>query len=212
MALRAARAVGDGVRDGAPAADVRASLTALEEALRRLARSAEETRALGRCSPPSSEGAVAIEVYPLARAAVAELAKRFPQVEITCRASSPRAESAGAAIGGGHEGLRRILEIVVTNACEGDGARGASRVEVLITDEPQLRLVTLEVRDDGPGFPPSLLAGPIEAFGTTKLGASGLGLYTAERLARAGGGFLRRENGAGGGGRVTVFLPAVDAA
>jgi signal transduction histidine kinase len=208
VALRAARAIGDGVHEGAPAPTIRASLAALDEALRRLARSAEETRSLGRCSPPSSEGAIPVEVYPRVREALAELVTQFPHASITCRASSPRAESVRAAVGGGDEGLRRILQIGVTNACEGDGTRGASRVEVLVTEEPQLRLVTLEVRDDGPGFPRALLDGPIEAFATTKPGASGLGLYTAERLARAGGGFLRRDNGAGGGARLTIFLPS----
>lgn len=207
VALRAVAAIGDGVRDRAPAATVRASLAALDEALRRLARSAEETRRLGRESPPSSGAALPVRAFACARQVVAEMAARFPGVTFSCHAFPPSAESALAAVGGGEEGLRRILEIAVTNACEGDGVRCASRVEVLVTGEPQLPLLTLEVRDDGPGFPPALLAGPVEAFATTKPGASGLGLYTAERLARAGGGFLRRENGAGGGARLAIFLP-----
>jgi signal transduction histidine kinase len=185
----------------------RAALATLDDSLRALVRSAEEIRELGRESPPSSEGARAVHVLPRARETVARLAQRFPHVTLECRAASPRAESALAAVGGGEEGLRRILDAALTNACEGDGAAGASRVELLVADEPRLRVLTIEVRDDGPGFPPDLLARPIAPFVTTKPGASGLGLYTAERLARAGGGFLRRENGAGGGARLTVFLP-----
>lgn len=211
VALCAAQAIGEGVRDGASAGELRASLAALDEALRRLARSAAAIRELARHSPPSSAGALPVQVYTRACETLAALTGRHPHVSFSCLSASPRAESARAAVGGGDEGLRRILEVAVANACEGDGERGAFRVEVLVSDEPELRLVTLEVRDDGPGFAAALLTRPIEAFATTKPGASGLGLYTAERLARAGGGFLRRDNGAGGGARVTVFLPAVAA-
>lgn len=203
-ALHAAQALGEDAQRGAA---LRPSLGVLDAALRQLVRAAEETRALGRGSAPSSEGARPVAVFPRARDVAARVAERFPHVAIECRAGSPRAESALAAVGGGEEGLQRILEIALVNACEGSGSAGASRVELLVADEPLLRLLTIDVRDDGPGFPSGLLAAPIAPFVTSKPGASGLGLYTAERLARAGGGFVRLENGAGGGARLTVFLP-----
>jgi signal transduction histidine kinase len=80
-------------------------------------------------------------------------------------------------------------------------------VEVIVSAEPGARLLAIEVSDDGPGFPPALLARPIAPFASTKPSASGLGLYIAERLARASGGLLRRENLEGGGARVAVYLP-----
>jgi C4-dicarboxylate-specific signal transduction histidine kinase len=70
------------------------------------------------------------------------------------------------------------------------------------------------VRDDGPGFPPDVLGRPVAPFVTTKPAGLGLGLYTAERLARASGGSLERANLPGGGAAVTLFLqlaPAEDA-
>jgi signal transduction histidine kinase len=203
---RADRLVDD-ARNEVPTTLLRGELAALEEALRGLARSSEAMRALGRDVPPSSEGARPVDAYARARDAVAAIAARFPHVAISCSASGPRAEGARVAVGGGEKGFLRILEVAIANACEGNGANGASRVSLLVADEPQLRLLTVEVSDDGPGFPAALLAAPIAPFVTTKTGGSGLGLYTAERLARAGGGFLRRENGAGRGARLTVFLP-----
>ena len=192
-----------GTLDEVPATVLRSELAGLEGSLRAIARSSGSIRALGRDVPPSSEGARPVEAFARAREVVARLATRFPHVAVACRANGPRAERARVVVGGGDEGFDRILEIAIGNACEG----GARRVAVRISDEPQLRLVTVEVSDNGPGFPAALLAGPINPFVSTKPNRSGLGLYTAERLARAGGGFLRRENGAGRGARLTVFLP-----
>lgn len=207
IAIDRAEQLAESSRLELPAPQLRAQLASLEEALRRLARASDATRALGRDVPPSSEGARPVQAYASACDEAAAIATRFPHVAITCSASGPRAEAAHVAVGGGDEGFRRILEVAIANACEGDGAAGASRVELRIADEPQLQLLTLEVSDDGPGFPAALLAAPIAPFVTTKTGGSGLGLYTAERLARAAGGFLRRENGAGRGARLTIFLP-----
>jgi C4-dicarboxylate-specific signal transduction histidine kinase len=80
-----------------------------------------------------------------------------------------------------------------------------------VSAEPEARLLAIEVRDDGPGLPATLLARPVAPFGGTKVNGSGLGLYVAERLARASGGLLRRENPSEGGARVIVFLPEVAA-
>jgi C4-dicarboxylate-specific signal transduction histidine kinase len=64
----------------------------------------------------------------------------------------------------------------------------------------------IRVRDDGPGFRADALDAPVVAFKSAKPGGSGLGLYTTERLVRASGGSLRRENLDGGGAQVTAFL------
>ena len=69
--------------------------------------------------------------------------------------------------------------------------------------------VAISVCDDGPGFSAEHLAGPITGFQSTKADGTGLGLYTAERLVRASGGSVARENGPEGGARVTAVLRAV---
>jgi signal transduction histidine kinase len=203
---RAERLVED-ARNELPATLLRAELAGLESSLRTLAGSSQQMRTLGRDVAPSSEGARPVEAFARAREAVAAVASRYPHVAIQCAASGPHAEKMRVTVGGGDDGFRRIVEYVVANACEGNGSNGATRVAVRINDEPQLRLATLEVSDDGPGFPVALLTAPVAPFVSTKAARNGLGLYTAERLARAAGGFLRRENGAGRGARVTVFLP-----
>jgi C4-dicarboxylate-specific signal transduction histidine kinase len=158
---------------------------------------------------PLSEGARPVDPLPVLHDVAAAMSQRYPHVQIACREALPGAAAARVAVGGGERGLRRIAESAIANACEGNGAAGAHAVDVVVSREPALRLLAIEVRDDGPGFPPALLRTAISPFATTKRGASGLGLYTAERLARAGGGFLRRENPRGGGARLRVFLPEV---
>jgi C4-dicarboxylate-specific signal transduction histidine kinase len=110
---------------------------------------------------------------------------------------------------GGAESLRRILDNLLVNACEGDGAGAARAVVLSVT--PVGSTVEIAVRDDGPGFRPELLASPPRPFATTKPGGTGLGLYTAARLVAASGGSLRRENAPGGGAVVTLRLPAAAA-
>ena len=190
---------------------IRDGVASLSGALGRLAGAIQATRELGREVPLPAAGLEAVPALALAREVVAGLAPRYPQVAFSCRATSRHAEQGAAAVGGGHASLRRILENLAVNACEGDGTRGARRVELVVSAEPEARLLAIEVRDDGPGLPATLLARPVAPFGGTKVNGSGLGLYVAERLARASGGLLRRENPSEGGARVIVFLPEVAA-
>jgi two-component system C4-dicarboxylate transport sensor histidine kinase DctB len=127
------------------------------------------------------------------------------------RSVGPGAETAAVAVHGGPEKLESLLAGLVINACEGRGARGAAAVAVRVERDERSGAVSIQVRDDGPGFPDDVLAAPVTAFATTKPRGSGLGLYTAERLVNASGGSLRRENAPGGGAVVTVVLAAADA-
>lgn len=75
--------------------------------------------------------------------------------------------------------------------------------------------VSLEVTDDGPGFPPGTTARVFERFFRADPararagGGSGLGLAIVRELARAHGGEAYAENVAPHGGRVSVVLPLV---
>jgi two-component system, NtrC family, C4-dicarboxylate transport sensor histidine kinase DctB len=106
---------------------------------------------------------------------------------------------------GGETSVRRIVDNLLLNACEGNGRQGARKilVEVREFDDEHVRL---SVVDDGPGFPPELLAHEIRGFETTKKNGSGLGLLTADSLVRASAGELRRSNEPSGGARVDVTL------
>ncbi|MGD9539013.1 MAG: ActS/PrrB/RegB family redox-sensitive histidine kinase [Alphaproteobacteria bacterium] len=82
-------------------------------------------------------------------------------------------------------------------------------------DEVEVRVgwddqrVVIEVLDDGPGFPPGLLAELGEPYVSTRRGAGrlGLGLFIAKTLLERTGGAVVFRNQAGGGARVTVEWP-----
>lgn len=108
---------------------------------------------------------------------------------------------------GGHVTVRRILENILLNASEGDGKRGADNVWVE-TDLGAGRL-HLRIADDGPGFPPEVLASARQRMTLKKTG-SGLGLLTVDSLVRACGGVLQLSNRPSGGAQVDVFLPILE--
>lgn len=70
------------------------------------------------------------------------------------------------------------------------------------------------VDDDGPGFPPEMLARPFDAYATTRAsqGGTGLGLNLCARIAREHGGELTAENRPGGGACLILRLPLVGGA
>ena len=156
----------------------------------------------------------AVPVMPAVLFAVAAARLRTSSAKLAARAS-PGAKRARARVAGGEESLARMLEILIDNAWQGDGVHRASQVDVEVSVEALTGALAIAVRDDGPGFPPDLLERPLSPFVSRKRGGLGLGLYTAERLARASGGSLRRENRPEGGAVVTLYLalaPSTDAA
>lgn len=108
-------------------------------------------------------------------------------------------------VAGAPELLRRALENVIRNAIRFSPA--GKMVQVQAGAEPGQ--VVIEVRDEGPGAPPALLAtlfdpfvkGPGEAHGV------GLGLAIARRAVAAHRGQLDAANLAGGGFRIRLTLP-----
>ena len=185
----------------------------LRGALARLKELVDETRRFGNNETPVGESEVT-PVVPLlvARRVSADLANRFPDVRIACHSANDRVATLPAEICGGEETLYRMLENMVLNACQGNGTTSAANVDVFVRDEPYVGALIVQVIDDGPGFTDAQLAGPIDAFATTKPGGTGLGLYTTERLARASGGSLQRVNGLEGGAVTTLFLREAESA
>lgn len=155
-------------------------------------------------------GMVARDSEPVAVLAVVEetchaLHTRFPRTAIVCDSSVPAQVRVN--LRGGAPTLRRIIENLLTNACEGDGQRGANHITLSAKRDDSGGRVEIAVRDDGPGFDPSELAKEIEGFSTRKANGTGLGLYTCERLVRASGGSIVRANNPSGGATVTILLP-----
>jgi signal transduction histidine kinase len=102
-------------------------------------------------------------------------------------------------------GLRRIVDNLVTNACES----GASEVAVIVRAAPgPPPAVQLVVEDDGPGIPAEVRDRAFEPYWTTKPGGTGLGLAIVRRLVSDFEGSIRIDDRDGRGTRITVTLPA----
>lgn len=102
--------------------------------------------------------------------------------------------------------LRRVIGNIIDNAIT-YGAR--ADLTLACTRE----VVRLDVRDEGPGFPPDLREALLEPFvrgepsRARSTGGAGLGLAVARTLIEAHGGSIALGGAAGQGGRVTVTLP-----
>ena len=95
---------------------------------------------------------------------------------------------------GGITTLDRVLTNLLINACQGDGHRAASHVNLRLYYLPQDEGLALRVEDDGPGFAPDVLTQNFRNMVSTKNDGSGLGLYTCERLIQANRGRLSISN------------------
>jgi two-component system, NtrC family, C4-dicarboxylate transport sensor histidine kinase DctB len=146
-----------------------------------------------------------VELVPVLDSVRQSVGLRFPEVDIHVQAD--RNEPLRAWVRGGPMTLRRVVENLLINACEGDGVRAARSVRISARTEPLSGRLELVIADDGPGFPPERLAAPIQGLSSTKPQATGLGLYTSECLIRASGGLLERQNAPAGGAVLRVLLP-----
>jgi signal transduction histidine kinase len=146
-----------------------------------------------------------VDLAPVLDSVRASVALRFPEVEVDEQLA--REESLCASVRGGVTTLRRVVENLVLNACEGDGTRGAAQVRIVARTEPLSGRLEVVIADNGPGFAPERLNAPIEGLYTTKPHGTGLGLYTAECLLRASGGMLERQNAPTGGAVLRILLP-----
>jgi signal transduction histidine kinase len=111
------------------------------------------------------------------------------------------------------EGNERRFRQVIANLIANSAAAGASTVRLTMTRAP--RDITLQVADDGPGFPPGLLHSAFERFArgdparTRGPVGAGLGLSIVRAVITTHGGTVEAGNGAPlGGAVITIRLPA----
>ncbi|NTX05749.1 HAMP domain-containing sensor histidine kinase [Myxococcus sp. CA040A] len=175
----------------------------LNDSLTQIRNMVGEIRAKGRRYVGSEPEPV--ELTPLLEGVRTSMSLRFPDVDIEV-AVEP-GQPLRALMRGGATTLRRVVENLVLNACEGDGKQGASRVRIQARVEPLSGRLEVVIADDGPGFPAALLDVPAEELYTSKPEGTGLGLYTSECLLRASGGMLYRRNAPDGGALLRLFLP-----
>jgi signal transduction histidine kinase len=108
------------------------------------------------------------------------------------------------------QSLERIFAAVLHNALMHGGG------EIYVSVDADEATVSVEIRDDGPGFSPEALEHATERFwrgdSARSRGGTGLGLSIARILVEAHGGELRLTNSERGGAIVTVTLPRSNAA
>jgi len=99
--------------------------------------------------------------------------------------------------------FRQALLNLVLNSMEALDGEGEVRIEGRV-EEGRL---TLEVIDDGPGFPARLLGQGVRPFATERSAGTGLGLAIVRRTVHDAGGTIELSNAPGGGAVVTLRVP-----
>lgn len=107
--------------------------------------------------------------------------------------------------------LRQLLHNLVKNAIEAirDGHGSTLWISTRREYIAEANRVELSVRDDGPGFPESVLATAFEPYVTTKLKGTGLGLAIVKKIVEEHGGWIQLETPADGGARIVIRLPVL---
>jgi signal transduction histidine kinase len=104
--------------------------------------------------------------------------------------------------------LTQALVNLVINAIQAVERNG--RVEVSAGCDELDGVLTIAVRDTGPGIPAAKQSSIFELFFTTKAEGSGLGLWIVQQIITAHGGLVEASNAADGGAVFAVHLPLVN--
>ena len=150
-----------------------------------------------------------LDVHALVDEAVAEAATAGPDHDWSVDAPDVPVFVVGDAI---------RLHQAVANLLANARAHTPPDTHVSLTLTPRDAEVDIEVRDNGPGFPPELLPRATERFArgdssrSRATGGSGLGLAIVKAVTDAHGGALVVTNAPDGGGLVRITLPASGAA
>lgn len=109
---------------------------------------------------------------------------------------------------GDRDRVEQVLLNIVRNAIESMSEPGSVRVRIESVDEG---FVSVRVRDQGPGIPVEIQSRIFDAFFTTKVGGTGLGLSVGESIVRGYGGDITVHS-SDKGAEFTVRLPVLKAA
>lgn len=104
--------------------------------------------------------------------------------------------------------LRQMLHNLIRNAREAGGERGVTlEIHSRAVDRKGGGWLLLELLDDGPGFPATVLNKPFEPYVTSKSHGSGLGLAICRKIVAEHDGRISISNRPEGGARIEVMLP-----
>ncbi len=104
----------------------------------------------------------------------------------------------------GDQLTQALLNLVINGL---QAVESGGRIEVNAQVDSPAGVMTMEVRDTGPGVPPEKRTAVFEPYFTTKQEGSGLGLWIAQQIAVAHGGTLEVSNAPAGGAIFRLSLP-----
>lgn len=132
--------------------------------------------------------------------------RRFKEIEI--RRSIP---SDFPSVLAPHQGLAQVVINLLLNASDAASSRQGVRW-IELTGMVKEKGVELLVDDSGPGFSEEVRRRALDPFFSTKPTGSGLGLSISYGILERAGGSMTIENHDrnGGGGRIRLWMPAVD--
>jgi PAS domain S-box-containing protein len=101
--------------------------------------------------------------------------------------------------------LRQVIHNLLQNAEQAVAER--SRPRITVRTQLAHAMVVLTILDNGPGFPPEILARAFEPYVTTKSKGTGLGLAIVKKIVEEHSGSIEVGNPAHGGAQVSILLP-----
>ena len=105
--------------------------------------------------------------------------------------------------------LKEALVNLLVNSADAVGLGGEITIEEKLERDPSMgRIVTIRVRDNGPGVPQALHEQIFQLFFSTKDEGTGLGLSIATRIVEEHGGEIQLTSPPEGGAVFTIKLPA----
>jgi len=112
----------------------------------------------------------------------------------------------GLAADGGR--LRQLLHNLIRNAQEAvDDGEAVIEIRTREMKKGETTRLELEITDDGPGFPQTVLDQPFEPYVSNKARGSGLGLAICRKIVSEHNGTIAIANPPDGGAKVTISLP-----
>jgi two-component system OmpR family sensor kinase len=192
-------------RPGRSRAELAAAIESATVEVRRLTGLAEDLLALGR-DPAGGPRPEPVVLASLVRESAAAFGPRAAsaEVHIHCRVDE------GAMVTGHDRQLRRAIDNLIDNALQ----FAPPRSEISIVVKRTAGATTIEVCDEGPGFPADFLPFAFERFRRADAarsgdgGGTGLGLALVREVADAHCGQAVAMNRASGGASVRLELPA----
>jgi nitrogen fixation/metabolism regulation signal transduction histidine kinase len=100
--------------------------------------------------------------------------------------------------------IRQVIHNMLQNAQDALAAQDDGEIAVITRRDGERALLLF--RDNGPGFPPEVLARAFEPYFTTKSRGTGLGLAMVKKIVDEHGGEVRLSNREGGGAEVRIRL------